>query len=79
MTNTLKRLEDKGCIQLTSHASDGRSKEVSLTAKGRRMRDAAIAATTPDLAKLVDAMGEEEMREALPFLQALRSWLDTHR
>jgi len=79
MTNTLKRLERKGCIELRASAIDGRSKEVSITPKGRRLRDKAIKATRPELDKLVDGLGVKEIERVLPLLQLMRSWLDTHR
>lgn len=79
MTNTLQRLESKGCVQITKSASDGRSKEVRITAKGRRLREASIAATAPELKNISDAMGIEAIEQILPVLQKLRSWLDTHR
>ncbi len=79
MTNTLQRLEQKGCIKVQASAADGRSKEVSITAKGRRLREKAIAATAPDLAELNQALSSSEMQQVLPFLQKLRRWLDTNR
>lgn len=79
MTNTLQRLEAKGCIQVAPSAHDGRSKTVKITAKGRRLREQAIAATGPELAKLTSAMGAEDLAQALPFLQRLREWFDTNR
>ncbi len=79
MTNTLQRLEQKGCIKAQASAADGRSKEVSITAKGRRLREKAIAATAPDLAELNQALSSSEMQQVLPFLQKLRRWLDTNR
>lgn len=79
MTNTLRRLERKGCIQMRASQVDGRSKEVRITAKGRRLRNKAIKATEPELAKLVDAIDADEIQRILPVLQHLRSWLDTHR
>jgi len=79
MTNTLQRLEAEGLIRIRPNAADGRSKEVSITAKGRRLRDAAVAATAPELDRITEALGAESIQRALPFLQNLRGWLDTHR
>jgi len=79
MTNTLKRLEDKGCVKIATNNADGRSKEVSMTAKGRRLREAAVAATEPELASMIAAMGADQIEQALPFLQQLRAWLDDNR
>ncbi len=79
MTNTLKRLESKGFIKIRPNDTDGRSKEVSITNKGRKIRELAIAATEPELVRVVQALGEEEIARLLPSLQKLREWLDTHR
>jgi len=79
MTNTLQRLESKGCINVRPNKTDARSKEVSITAKGRRLREAAIAATQPELARLVEGIGIDNIHEMVPLLEALRSWLDTNR
>lgn len=79
MTNTLQRLEQKGCVEIRPDSKDGRSKEVRITRKGRALRESAIKATGPALAKLLEAIGADEIEHALPFLQHLRHWLDTHR
>lgn len=79
MTNTLKRLEAKGFVKIRKDAKDLRSKEVSITAKGRRIREVAIAATFPELQKLLPVIGEKELPELLAKLQLLRQWLDENR
>ncbi len=79
MTNTLQRLERSGCVKIAPSSSDGRSKTVRITAKGRRMRERAIAATQPEQDAVVAAMGAKDIAAALPFLRRLRSFLDDHR
>ncbi len=79
MTNTLSRLEAAGLVEIRPSNVDGRSKEVRITPKGRRLRERAIAATGPELSALIAALGKEELTAALPFLKRLRSHLDAHR
>lgn len=79
MTNTLKRLADRGCVKIDTSDEDGRSKVVTITAKGHRLRDRSIAATQPDMAKLVDAVGDQTLRDLQPLLAKLRVYLDEDR
>ena len=79
MTNTLQRLEASGLVDIKPSSSDGRSKEVRITAKGRRMRERAIAATQPELLSLVDAMGAANIADMLAQLETLREYLDANR
>ncbi|MFT6438195.1 MAG: DNA-binding MarR family transcriptional regulator [Candidatus Azotimanducaceae bacterium] len=79
MTNTLKRLADRGCIKIDVSDEDRRSKIVTITAQGRRLRNSSIAATQSDLAELVEAVGEQTLRNLQPLLTKLRVYLDDHR
>ncbi|MFT5097957.1 MAG: DNA-binding MarR family transcriptional regulator [Candidatus Azotimanducaceae bacterium] len=79
MTNTLKRLADRGCIQIEISDEDRRSKVVKITAEGRRLRDRSIADLQPDLTELVDALGDNTLRNLQPLLVKLRMYLDEHR
>ena len=79
MTNTLGKLETRGCIDIRSDAEDGRGKKVFITAKGRRAREAGLAALGPQLSVLLSDFDEAEFEAALPFLQRLRSVLDAAR
>jgi len=79
MTNTLKRLESKGCLEVEVNPADGRSKRVRITAKGRRLREKAIRATEPELANLAEAIGGNEIAQVLAVLQKIREWLDATR
>ena len=75
MTNTIARLEALGCVQVRDDASDKRRKLVSLTAKGRRVREEAIADVTPVFAEVTKEFGRERLREVLPLLRDLRIFL----
>ncbi len=79
MTNTLGKLEAKGLIAIAPDPADGRGKQVSLTAAGLALRQAAIAALAPDLESLLGAFGERRFSRAIPFLTELREYLDRAR
>ncbi|MES2033953.1 MAG: MarR family transcriptional regulator [Pseudomonadota bacterium] len=79
MTNTLQRLEAQGYVTVIADEADGRRKLVSLTSAGARAFDAGVAAVRPHLEGLRSAFTEAEFQAALPFLTALRAWLDDER
>jgi len=79
LTSTLKRLETKDFITLAPDPEDGRSKRVLLTAKGRKARENAIAATEPLLLVMVEALPSSLLNELMPRLQELRKYLDENR
>lgn len=75
MTNTIARLEALDCVQVRDDEADKRRKLVSLTAKGKRVREEAIAHVAPVFAEVTEAFGRERLREVLPFLRDLRIFL----
>ncbi len=75
MSNTLNKLEWAGHVHIRPDWDDARRKMVSVSPSGRRARDAAIAALSPMIADLVDDIGAERVRAALPVLRALRQKL----
>lgn len=79
MTNTLQRLEAQGFVRVIPDEADGRRKLVSLTPKGAAAYEQAIVALRPYYAGLREAFTPEEFEGALPFLKALRVWLDENR
>ena len=79
MTNTLQRLHSRGLVAIRPDPRDGRAKLVSLTQTGREVRDQAVAATAPMLAKLCAELGQDAFAEALPFLARVRQFLDAER
>jgi DNA-binding MarR family transcriptional regulator len=79
MTNTLQKLEAKELIAIAPDPADGRGKQVSLTAAGLALRQAAIAALAPDLENLIEAFGERRFSRATPFLAEVREYLDRAR
>jgi DNA-binding MarR family transcriptional regulator len=75
MTNTLARLEAAGHIHIRPDWSDARSKRVMISPAGRSACEAAIEALAPVLNKVVDQVGAENVRLALPMLRDLRARL----
>ena len=79
ITALLKRLEARGLVELSPDPSDGRGKIVTLTAKGRRSREAAIAALDPLLETFLAAFPEPDLAAALPLLRRVRLDLNRRR
>lgn len=72
MTNTLSKLEWAGHIHIRPDWDDARRKLVAISPAGRRARDVAIESIAPLIAEVVDDIGVENVRAALPVLRALR-------
>jgi DNA-binding MarR family transcriptional regulator len=75
MSNTLKKLEWAGYIHLRPDWDDARRKMVDISAAGLHARDSALAAITPMINHVVEDLGEEQARAALPILREIRSKL----
>lgn len=76
ITNTLDRLEATGLAGVEPDPADKRKKRVALTPAGRQAYGRAMAAIKPRMASLREAFTHAEFRQALPFLKALRAWLE---
>lgn len=76
ITNTLQRLEATGLIVVEPCPKDRRRKRVKLTVGGREAYSRAMAAIRPKVEKLRDGFTQKEFRDALPFLRALRVWME---
>lgn len=72
MTNTLGRLERAGYVHIFKNWDDARRKIVSISPAGRQARDVALQAIEPVVAEVVDAIGLEKVRMALPVLREIR-------
>lgn len=72
MTNTLNKLEWAGHVHIRPDWEDARRKMVSISPAGKAARDAAIAAIAPILTDVVQAIGADKVRAALPVLRELR-------
>ena len=75
MTNTLGKLEWAGWVHIRPDWEDARRKLVSISPAGIAARDAALAAITPVIAELVEQIGAEKVRQALPVLREMRKRL----
>lgn len=76
MTNTLSRLEWAGHVHIRPDWDDARRKLVFISPAGRAARDAAIAAFMPLITEVVDDIGADRVRSALPVLRELRLRLE---
>lgn len=79
MTNTLTKLSSKGFIAVAPDPASGRSKIVTLTAEGRRVREVAIAALGGELDEFLAAFPAGRLKRALPLLREARAYLDAAR
>ncbi|PZX09377.1 MarR family winged helix-turn-helix transcriptional regulator [Celeribacter halophilus] len=76
MTNTLNKLEWAGHVHIRPDWDDARRKFVSISPSGRAARDAALAAIAPILSEIVEAIGIERVKAALPVLREMRIRLE---
>lgn len=76
MTNTLSKLEIAGYVHIRPDWDDARSKLVTISPAGVQARDAALAAITPLITDLVQELGADKVRAALPILRELRLKLE---
>ncbi len=79
MTNTIQRLEKRGLVKTAADPEDGRGKLVSITNRGRAMRARCVQSVGPLIADLSAELSDKELVYALPVLEKLRRYLDTHR
>jgi DNA-binding MarR family transcriptional regulator len=79
ITNTLQRLAAQGFVRVTGDEADGRRKRVALTRAGQAAMNAAIVATRPLMEELRARFTEAQCEAVLPFLAAVREWLDEKR
>lgn len=79
MTNTLSKLSARGFITIKANPQDGRSKLVSLTAKGRKFQDRAVASLEPSMEQMDEALNLEKIIATLPALQELKQFLNENR
>ncbi len=72
ITNTLRKLEVAGHIHIRPDWEDARRKMVAISPAGRAARDTALTGMGPVIAQIVEEMGSEKLRTALPILRDLR-------
>jgi DNA-binding MarR family transcriptional regulator len=79
MTSTLARMAQSGLIELRDDARDGRAKLVSITTKGRLMRESCVAAIAVLLPAIAGVISDDDFVALLPALQRMRIALDRLR
>lgn len=79
MTNTLKKLQAKGLVKIRPDANSGRQKIVTMTAKGRAIRDKAIACAPPALEEFSLQFSRNNIEKQTRQLQKVRQFLDEYR
>lgn len=72
MTNTLAKLEWAGWVHIRPDWEDARRKMVAISPSGLSARDAALAAIAPVIAEVVDSVGHDRVKTALPVLREMR-------
>jgi DNA-binding MarR family transcriptional regulator len=75
MTNTLNKLEWAGYIHIRPDWDDARRKMVAISPAGLRAREAALSTIAPMITEVVDQLGEDKARAALPIMRELRAKL----
>lgn len=75
MTNTIGRLKAAGYVHVRPDWDDGRRKFVSLSPAGATARAEAAEAIAPVFEDIVNNLGADTIRAALPFLRNLRAHL----
>jgi len=79
MTNTVQRLETRGLVRVAADPRDGRGKLVDITDAGRTMRERCVDSVAPLLADLSREISDQDLGSALPVLEKVRKYLDSHR
>ena len=75
MTNTLGKLEWAGWVHIRPDWDDARRKMVSISPAGLAARNAALDRITPLISGVVETVGADRVRAALPVLRELRQQL----
>ena len=79
MTNTLRRLEDKGLVELVKDPADARAKLVLITDKGRTTHTKCLKRVSPFIESVSDELDPDRLIGLLPTLRELRVFLDEAR
>ena len=72
ITNTLRKLEWAGYINITPDWNDARRKLVTISAYGKTARNSAFEKIAPIVEDVLAKLGPNELREVIPILRDLR-------
>ena len=75
ITNTLKKLERAGYVHIRPDWDDARRKMVSISPAGNQAREHALAQLIPSFEKIIEVLGEQQIKQTLPTLRAFRGAL----
>jgi len=79
MTNTLKKLQEKGLVTVEADPESGRRKIVKMTTEGRKVRDAALLSIAPLLKELALNFITSDIQKQLTGIVKVRQYLDEYR
>jgi len=79
MSSTVRKLEDKGLVELVHEQDDRRIRRVAVTAAGARCRNDAVASLAPMAEILRQNMPQSIWHDILPQLNQIRVFLDQLR
>lgn len=79
MSSTVRKLEDKGLVELIHEPNDRRIRRVAVTATGAQLRNDAVAALAPMADILRANIPETDWEALLPHLHRIRVFLDQLR
>jgi DNA-binding MarR family transcriptional regulator len=79
VTNTLQKMQALDLLNVRADAHDGRKKRITVTRKGAACHTEMLRMVRPHLDQLRGGFTDAEFESALPFLRALRVWLDENR
>ncbi len=79
MSSTVRKLEDKGLVELIHESDDRRIRRVAVTAAGAQLRNDAVAALAPMAEILRKNIPETDWQAILSHLSPIRVFLDRLR
>ena len=72
-------MQASGLLEVRADAEDGRKKRIFVTRQGAACHGEMLRMVRPHLDQLRGGFTDAEFESALPFLRALRVWLDENR
>ena len=79
VTKTVQKLLAKGLLKASPSALDGRSKVLTMTAKGTQALGRALMQLAPALCGVLDGWSDAELREFFRLLDRLKTHMDASR